>query len=270
MSYNFRNKWRFGSYGFGRRMIKNVAGVAITLVGVAVFIYLGFISSAAIQGHNKAHAMNLNKETFTTDLKEDKEEEEGSSYYLASIMLYSLVIEDSSTTAIEEMANDKKEQRLKEEEERKKKLEEEKKRKKQEQKQNEATKTASRGSGYSVTNKELDLLERVVMAEAGAEPYEGKIAVVNVIMNRVAHKSYPNTIEGVIFQKGQFTPARNGKIWRVTPTESVKKAVREALNGKKIVNGDVLYFLNPRIATDHSIPRTKTFVKRIGRHDFYK
>lgn len=108
------------------------------------------------------------------------------------------------------------------------------------------------------------------MAEAGAEPYEGKIAVVNVIMNRVAHKSFPNTVTGVIFQKGQFIPAINGTIWKMKPTASVKKAVQEALNGKRAVDKDVLYFLNPELATDHSIPRTKKFVKRIGNHAFYK
>lgn len=130
--------------------------------------------------------------------------------------------------------------------------------------------SAEKDKKHTVTDKELDILEKIVMAEAGVEPYEGKIAVVNVIFNRIRSSSYPNTIEGVVFQKGQFTPAGNGRIWKMEPSDSVKKAVQEALNGKKVVNDNVLFFLNPDIAKDQTIPKTRTYVKRIGTHSFYK
>ncbi len=275
MSYSYQNKSRHGGDSFRRKMVQNIIGVTSIFIIVVISLTLGFLGNATIKGYNKVELNTLNKEVDVFGLAEEEiENEDSEQYYLASIMLYSQVVEDSTTTVINGIANDKKEQRLKKEEERR--LAEEERRKKQEhdkqiaeQKKKEAPETVSRG-GYSVTKKELDLLERIVMAEAGAEPYQGMIAVVNVIMNRVAHKSYPNSINGVVFQKGQFTPAGNGKIWRVKPSKTVKNAVREALDGKRVVEKDVLFFLNPDLATDHTIPKTKTFVKRIGGHAFYK
>lgn len=230
MFYNFQNKWRFGGDSFSRRTIKSVIEIASVLLITFGFFYLGFLGSLAVKKHREAKVMMLNKEISTIRLMQNNIDDKNSEHYCMTS---------------EERKN------------------------KQEKKTEESVKIVSRG-GYSVTNRELDLLERVVMAEAGGEPYEGQIAVVNVIMNRVASKSYPNTVSGVIFQKGQFTPAINGRIWKMKPSESVKKAVREALGGKRVVEKDVLYFLNPDIATDHTIPRTKKFVKRIGRHAFYK
>ena len=115
-----------------------------------------------------------------------------------------------------------------------------------------------------------EMLERIVMAESGGEPYLGQIAVANVVLNRVKSNRYPSTLEGVIFQKSQFSPVKNGVIRGREPNESVKKAVSEALNGRMIVAEDTLYFVNPVLATDQTIPRTKTPVKVIGSHTFYK
>lgn len=120
--------------------------------------------------------------------------------------------------------------------------------------------------GYS----DLEMLERIVMAEAGGEPYLGQIAVANVVLNRVKSSRYPSTLKGVIFQKSQFSPVKNSVIRGRSPNESVKKAVAEALNGRMIVPEDTLYFVNPILATDQTVPRTKIPVKVIGSHTFYK
>lgn len=120
--------------------------------------------------------------------------------------------------------------------------------------------------GYS----DIEMLERIVMAESGGEPYLGQIAVANVVLSRVKSNRYPSTIGGVIFQKSQFSPVKNGVIRGRAPNESVKKAVAEALNGRMVVPEDTLYFVNPVLATDQTIPRTKTPVKVIGSHTFYK
>lgn len=52
----------------------------------------------------------------------------------------------------------------------------------------------------------------IINCEAGSEPYQGKVAVGIVVMNRVSSKSFPNSIKGVIYQKGQFSPVRNGSL----------------------------------------------------------
>ncbi|OLS01629.1 cell wall hydrolase [Tissierella creatinophila] len=117
---------------------------------------------------------------------------------------------------------------------------------------------------------DINMFERIVMAESGGEPYLGQVAVANVILNRIRSDKYPSTLEGVIFQKSQFSPVKNGIIRGRIPTQSVKRAVAEALNGKMVVPEDTLYFVNPILATDQTIPRTKTPVKVIGSHVFYK
>lgn len=124
--------------------------------------------------------------------------------------------------------------------------------------------------GRSPIEMDTRLLEKIVMAEAGGEPYEGQVAVANVVLNRVSSRRFPNTIRGVIFQRGQFSPVGTGRIYKVSPSKSVKNAVRAALNGEQAVPSGTLYFLNKNTANDLTIPKTKTFVKRIGNHWFYK
>ena len=85
------------------------------------------------------------------------------------------------------------------------------------------------------TSAEIDLFAAILEAEAGAS-YEGDMAVATVIMNRVAHSAYPNTIRGVIFQAGQFSPASNGrlnKIIRRGAHSVCYKAARAALQGER-------------------------------------
>ena len=89
------------------------------------------------------------------------------------------------------------------------------------------------------------LLAALIFCEAGNQPYKGKVAVGAVVMNRIASSKYPNTIDAVIFQKGQFTPALNGKVNRVlnsgSYTSSCLQAAEDALNGVDPVEG-CLYF----------------------------
>lgn len=89
------------------------------------------------------------------------------------------------------------------------------------------------------------LLAGLIYCEAGNQPYEGKVAVGAVVMNRVASGRFPNSIEGVIYQRGQFTPAMTGKLARVIASgripESCFQAARAALAGETTV-GSALYF----------------------------
>lgn len=117
---------------------------------------------------------------------------------------------------------------------------------------------------------ELYWLSRIIEAEAGGEILEGKIAVGNVVLNRVADKRYPNTVYGVIFdfKNGiQFTPAYTGTVYNNPSKESII-AAKICLEGYEIVPG-VLFFFNPRIATSNWISKNRPFAARIGLHDFY-
>ncbi len=123
---------------------------------------------------------------------------------------------------------------------------------------------------YALGKEELLLLQKIVMAEAEGEPYEGKVAVANVVLNRLRSANYPDTIEEVIYQKSQFSPVRNGRLKKVTPDEDTIHAVNEALNGRKEVADDTYYFLSLKLAKDLTIARTKDKTKVIGNHTFYK
>ncbi|WP_339259394.1 cell wall hydrolase [Paenibacillus sp. FSL R5-0713] len=123
---------------------------------------------------------------------------------------------------------------------------------------------------YSVSDKELHLLQKIVMAEAEGEPYEGKVAVANVVLNRLRSANFPDTIYKVIYQKSQFSPVANGRLKRVVPNEDSIKAVNAALNGKKEVADDTYYFLSLTLADDLTVARSQKKVKTIGHHTFYK
>ena len=114
-------------------------------------------------------------------------------------------------------------------------------------------------------------LSRIIYAESRGEPLLGKIAVGNVVMNRVASPQYPNTIYGVIFDRKygtQFTPVATGAIYN-TPTDECIRAAKMVLEGTS-VSDDILFFMNPRIATSSWISKNRTFAFSIGNHSFYK
>ncbi|WP_334073602.1 MULTISPECIES: cell wall hydrolase [Paenibacillus] len=123
---------------------------------------------------------------------------------------------------------------------------------------------------YALDEEELLLLQKIVMAEAEGEPYEGKVAVTNVVLNRLRSANYPDTIKEVIYQKSQFSPVQNGRLNRVKPNKETIRAVNEALNGRKEVSDDTYYFLSLKLATDLTIARTKDKAEVIGNHTFYK
>ena len=114
---------------------------------------------------------------------------------------------------------------------------------KREEAEREAKLTANRGA-VVVGGDDTRLLAALIFCEAGIETYNGKLAVGAVVMNRVRSAAYPNTISGVIFASGQFTPAMNGKVARVYGgdiPESCWEAARAAINGETNV-GDAAHF----------------------------
>ena len=97
----------------------------------------------------------------------------------------------------------------------------------------------------AISAEELKLLANIIYCEAGSESYVGKVAVGNVIMNRVKSASQPNTITEVVYAKGQFSPVRNGSLQRALSSDKADaacyQAAIEALAGAQPV-GDKLFF----------------------------
>lgn len=125
---------------------------------------------------------------------------------------------------------------------------------------------AQAGSSQGV-NRSADeyLLARCVHGEARGEPYVGKVAVAAVVLNRVRHPSFPNTIAGVIYQPLAFTAVADGQI-NLTPDKDSIRAARDALNGWDPTYG-CLYYWNPATATSKWIWSRKVMLK-IGKHWF--
>ena len=117
---------------------------------------------------------------------------------------------------------------------------------------------------------DLYWLSRIISAEAKGEPLVGQIAVGNVVLNRVRSRSYPNTVYGVVFDRKngtQFSPVAIGTIYKA-PTASAIIAAKICLEGYSISN-DILFFMNPRIATNNWIAKNRKFEFKIGNHSFY-
>lgn len=121
----------------------------------------------------------------------------------------------------------------------------------------------------SLNTNESDLLARLVRAEAEGEPYAGKVAVATVVLNRVLDERFPNTVEGVIYQSGQFTPVSNGRIYRPS-TQEDREAVNEAVHFVNSGQTDgSLFFYNYHIVNNSWFESRQT-VKFIGNHVFKK
>ncbi|WP_379132360.1 cell wall hydrolase [Paenibacillus sp. sgz500958] len=123
---------------------------------------------------------------------------------------------------------------------------------------------------YAVSEEEVLLLQKIVMAEAESEPYQGKVAVANVVLNRLRSANFPDTIKDVIYQKSQFSPVANGRLKRVQPNEDSIRAVEAALSGIKEVSDDTYFFLSLKLAQDLTVHHSRTYAKTIGNHTFYK
>ena len=109
------------------------------------------------------------------------------------------------------------------------------------------------------------LLARLISAEARGEPYTGQVAVGAVVLNRVDHPSFPNTISGVIYQSGAFSCLYDGQ-WDEPVADSAYKAAREALAGADPTGGAIYYF-NPVTATSKWI-WSRPEIITIGKHRF--
>jgi N-acetylmuramoyl-L-alanine amidase len=124
---------------------------------------------------------------------------------------------------------------------------------------------SSGSSGASAQSNSVDLLARVISAEARGEPYSGQVAVGAVILNRVAHPSFPNTISGVVYQPGAFTCMVDGQI-NEPVADSAYRAAQDALNGVD-PSGGAIYYFNPSTATSSWI-WSRPLITVIGKHRF--
>ncbi len=127
--------------------------------------------------------------------------------------------------------------------------------------------SSSNNSSSTSNSSNVSLLAHLIYGEARGESYIGQVAVGAVIMNRVKSSSFPNTIAGVIYQKGAFDAVSDGQI-NMSPDSAAKKAAQDAINGWDPSYGAIYYF-NPATATNKWIwsrPVTVT----IGKHRFCK
>jgi N-acetylmuramoyl-L-alanine amidase len=123
----------------------------------------------------------------------------------------------------------------------------------------------STGSVPQATESNINLLARIISAEARGEPYTGQVAVGAVVLNRVESPSFPDTISGVIYQNGAFTAINDGQFWE--PIESgCYNAARDALNGWDPTGG-ALYYYNPAKTSNKWI-RSRPVITQIGDHLF--
>ncbi|GAM13870.1 spore cortex-lytic enzyme, lytic transglycosylase SleB [Mesobacillus selenatarsenatis SF-1] len=120
-------------------------------------------------------------------------------------------------------------------------------------------------NGFS--QNDIQLMANAVYGEARGEPYTGQVAVAAVILNRLDSATFPNTISGVIFEPRAFTAVADGQIW-LTPNETAKKAVLDAINGWD-PTGNAMYYFNPDTATSAWI-WSRPQIKKIGKHIFCK
>ena len=131
---------------------------------------------------------------------------------------------------------------------------------------------ASQTSGSSQTGSsggnasgDVALLAKVISAEARGEPYDGQVAVGAVILNRIAHPSFPNTLAGVVYEPGAFTCMVDGQIDQPIAS-SAYQAARDALNGAD-PSGGAIYYFNPVTATSAWI-WSRPLLTVIGKHRF--
>lgn len=117
-----------------------------------------------------------------------------------------------------------------------------------------------------ISDQEKKLLAQLVHAEAKGEPYVGKVAVATVVLNRVEHEEFPDTIEDVIYQENAFEPVRNESI-NEEADQDAYQAVTEALLDQGNVEEEALFFYNPETATNDWI-FTREVIKVIGNHAF--
>ena len=117
--------------------------------------------------------------------------------------------------------------------------------------------------GYN--SSDYDLLARIISAEARGENYLGQVAVGAVILNRIEHPSFPDTLSGVIYQKGAFSCLYDGQFYEAVE-DSAYSAARDAINGLD-PSGGAIYYYNPSTATSKWI-FSRPVITTIGNHRF--
>ena len=120
-------------------------------------------------------------------------------------------------------------------------------------------------SGATPQSNDLHLLARLISAEARGEPYIGQVAVGAVVLNRVRHPSFPNSIAGVIYQPGAFSCLYDGQFDQPV-AESAYRAAQDCLNGWD-PSGGAIYYFNPATATSAWI-WSRPLITVIGKHRF--
>lgn len=129
---------------------------------------------------------------------------------------------------------------------------------------------------YNLDDSELEVLLRIVEAEAGCEDEDGKLLVANVVLNRVNSEQFPETVTDVVFQKEngvtQFSPVSDGSYYKVRISEETVNAVGRALMGEDISEG-ALYFAARKYADSEKMKwfdNHLTFLFQHGGHEFFK
>lgn len=119
----------------------------------------------------------------------------------------------------------------------------------------------------TISDSDANILCKIAMAEAEDQGVKGMALVMNVVMNRVNSKAWPNTVEGVVFQKGQFTPVSNGRYYKMTPSAASKEALQWVRNGWDESQG-AMYFCANGSSAWHANNLTYLFTYK--GHTFYK
>lgn len=120
-------------------------------------------------------------------------------------------------------------------------------------------------SGGTYSSNDVYLLAKLIAAEARGESYTGQVAVGAVVLNRVEHGSFPDSISGVIYQSGAFSAVKDSN-WNVAPNATSQKAAQDAINGWD-PSGGAIYYYNPKTAQSNWI-RSRPIIATIGNHVF--
>lgn len=124
---------------------------------------------------------------------------------------------------------------------------------------------SSSGTSGGYSSSDIDLLARIISAEARGEPYTGQVAVGAVILNRIEHPSFPNTLSGVIYEPGAFSCLKDGQV-NEPVSESSKRAANDAINGWD-PSGGAIYYYNPA-KTSNKFMWSRPVITVIGSHKF--
>lgn len=127
---------------------------------------------------------------------------------------------------------------------------------------------SSSSSATTNYSNEIGMLARMIAAEGRGEPYTGQVAIGAVIMNRVKHPSFPNTISGVLYQSGAFSALSDGQYASTNVPDSCRRAAVEAYNGSDPTYG-CIYYYNPA-KTSNRFMLSRPIVLTIGDHVFCK